>query len=177
MVLHTDQRIASNARSHLLLQSSKTNFKLSEHDTKPPISSPDEHQWMGRTRHPSVISHSMEHLRDLPPFQVVCSSKLNQESCSWTELLRVWHYSAFLYQLDNVTKSISLSLQRIPNRQKREAEGTDVPLSKETWTACTTRPTRIAGVLAEMKPCTHNATMPSSSTGCSTAVLQLEHYN
>lgn len=93
--------------------SSKIHLKLSEHDTKPPISSPNEHQWMGRTKHPSVISHSMKHLsetllRDLAPFLVVCSSKLNQVSWSWTELLRVQHYSVFLCQLDNVTKSILL---------------------------------------------------------------------
>lgn len=46
-----------------------------------------------------------------------------------------------------------------PRRQKREVEGTDEPLYRDTWTAFVTRPTRTAGASAEMKPCTQNATI------------------
>lgn len=55
-----------------------------------------------------------------------------------------------------------------PNVEKRDAEGTDEPLFRENWTACMTRPKRIAGALAEVSP----AIMPgSSSPGCSITVL------
>lgn len=127
-----------------------------------------------------LTQHGTPLLWGFPPSLVMwfVAQGWNKVSWSWAELLRVWHHSVFLGQLIIWPNQFSLSLQMTPNRQKREGEGTDEPLFRETWTACTTRPTRIAGALAEMESCTHNATMPSSSsTGCSTAVLQLVHCN
>lgn len=175
MDLHICQPVTSNARSDHLLQSSKTNLKLPEHNTKPSISSPNKHQWMGRTRHPPVVSHShgtpSQRLSSISG-EVVCSSKLNHLSWSWTELLRVQHCSVFLCQLDNAMESVFPEFA-VDTKWGEEGGRRDRWATiQRALDSLHDQAKKNCRNLSRGKSCTHNAIMPSSSsTGCSITVL------
>lgn len=109
--------------------------------------------------------------------EVVCSSKLDQVSWSWTELLRVRHYSVFLCQLDNVTKSIFPAFADDTKWAEEGGRGDRWAPIQRNLDSVHDQANKNYRSLSRDEVL-HNAIMPSSSsTGCSIAVLQLVHGN